>query len=380
VTGTCNLDTAVVINDSGADKDFRVEGDTNANLLFVDASADSVGIGTNTPTSSSGFTALTINNATNGGQLRLENNGSLAYSMAVDAGNVYIEAGSTRPFRFFNNSVETMRLDASGNLGLGVTPSAWGSGWGAFQIKSGGVSLWSDGSSRFFLSANVYYDGADRKYQINGEATEYVQAGGAHAWFIAPSGSANGTITFTQVMGLSSTGLSVGGTDHGFSSASGSCTVGITAQNASGANAVLNFTCPGSNAGQISYVRNNDRFEVIAGGSGGVFLAQAGTAWQSLSDERKKADLLPIENAAEKVGQLRAVTGRYIWDDESTRRSFLIAQDVQSVLPEAVSVAKEDGDLGLAYTDVIPLLVAAIKEQQAMIDELKAEVAALKGT
>jgi hypothetical protein len=38
-----------VFNDSGADKDFRIEGDTNANLFFTDASTDRVGIGTNTP-------------------------------------------------------------------------------------------------------------------------------------------------------------------------------------------------------------------------------------------------------------------------------------------------------------------------------------------
>jgi hypothetical protein len=36
--------TAVVVNESGADVDFRVEGDTDANLLFVDASADAVGL------------------------------------------------------------------------------------------------------------------------------------------------------------------------------------------------------------------------------------------------------------------------------------------------------------------------------------------------
>jgi hypothetical protein len=41
--------TAVVVNESGADVDFRVEGDTEANLLFVDASADKVGIGTTSP-------------------------------------------------------------------------------------------------------------------------------------------------------------------------------------------------------------------------------------------------------------------------------------------------------------------------------------------
>ena len=46
---TLNTSGAVVFNDAGADVDFRVEGDTDANLLFVDASTDRVGIGTNTP-------------------------------------------------------------------------------------------------------------------------------------------------------------------------------------------------------------------------------------------------------------------------------------------------------------------------------------------
>jgi hypothetical protein len=46
---TLNTSGQVVFNDAGADVDFRVEGDTDANLLFVDASADKVGIGTNAP-------------------------------------------------------------------------------------------------------------------------------------------------------------------------------------------------------------------------------------------------------------------------------------------------------------------------------------------
>jgi hypothetical protein len=46
---TLNTSGAVVFNDAGADVDFRVEGDTDANLLFVDASADAIGIGTSSP-------------------------------------------------------------------------------------------------------------------------------------------------------------------------------------------------------------------------------------------------------------------------------------------------------------------------------------------
>lgn len=48
-TGNISLDGAVVVNESGGNNDFRVEGDTDANLIFGDASADSVGIGTNSP-------------------------------------------------------------------------------------------------------------------------------------------------------------------------------------------------------------------------------------------------------------------------------------------------------------------------------------------
>jgi hypothetical protein len=68
-------------------------------------------------------------------------------------------------------------------------------------------------------------------------------------------------------------------------------------------------------------------------------------------------------------------------DAENVSRSFLIAQDVQVVLPEAVDVSEdEQGTLTLRYTDLIPLLTAAIQEQQALIQTLTARVEALEGT
>jgi regulator of protease activity HflC (stomatin/prohibitin superfamily) len=75
---------------------------------------------------------------------------------------------------------------------------------------------------------------------------------------------------------------------------------------------------------------------------------------------------------------LRAVIGKYKTDEDGVRRSFLIAQDVQSALPEAVDSGDSE-DLGVRYTEVIPLLVAAIKEQQEIIEQLQADVATLKG-
>ena len=112
--------------------------------------------------------------------------------------------------------------------------------------------------------------------------------------------------------------------------------------------------------------------------TGGVYISNGATSWTAVSDEREKDIIEPINDAVNKVSSLRAVIGTYKSDHSSQRRSFLIAQDVQTVLPEAVEASNPD-KLGLRYTEVIPLLVAAIKEQQAMINDLKAEVAALKG-
>jgi hypothetical protein len=109
--------------------------------------------------------------------------------------------------------------------------------------------------------------------------------------------------------------------------------------------------------------------------SGGVYLNGASaTSWTAVSDETRKVIIEPITDAANKVSTLRAVIGRLKTDTEDVRRPYLIAQDVQAVLPEAVSEAEDkDGPLlGLSYTEVIPLLVAAIKELKAEFDAYKA--------
>jgi hypothetical protein len=76
--------TAVVVNESGADVDFRVEGDTDANLLFVDASADAIGIGTNAPVIGGArdySRVLTIDGGTNTG---IEDTGALELGSSTD--------------------------------------------------------------------------------------------------------------------------------------------------------------------------------------------------------------------------------------------------------------------------------------------------------
>ena len=111
---------------------------------------------------------------------------------------------------------ERARVDSSGNLGLGVTPSAWASGtYKAFQVSGGGAISGSTGQVN--LSQNwVGESGAD-KYIATAAASSYAQALGVHKWFNAPSGTAGSAITFTQAMTLDASGnLFLGATSAGF--------------------------------------------------------------------------------------------------------------------------------------------------------------------
>lgn len=114
---------------------------------------------------------------------------------------------------------------------------------------------------------------------------------------------------------------------------------------------------------------SNNNFRIYRQDDQGVYLAYGATSWSGNSDERLKDIIEPITNGLEKVSSLRSVIGRYKTDETATRRSFVIAQDVQAVLPEAVS---QNGDyLGVAYSDLVPLLISALKDVKAELDNQK---------
>ena len=100
---------------------------------------------------------------------------------------------------------QAMTLDTSGNLGIGVTPSAWGGSYKVIQFGGNSVIAGND----VVLASNTYNNGTNWVYSTNNYATRYEPnfgAGGVHAWFVAPSGTAGNAITFTEAMRITSTG------------------------------------------------------------------------------------------------------------------------------------------------------------------------------
>ena len=107
----------------------------------------------------------------------------------------------------------------------------------------------------------------------------------------------------------------------------------------------------------------------------------AGTT--EISDARFKKDVTEIENATEKVGELRGVN--YTWkQDEFPNMNFsgekqmgLIAQEVETVVPEVVMAGNDDYK-SVDYSSLVALLIQALNEQQAEIELLKTQVAGME--
>jgi len=125
------------------------------------------------------------------------------------------DVGASIRFITGTTPTERMRLDSSGNLGLGVTPSGWGTSGGA-NVETTSGALMSFSTTQFNVLQNSYYNGASYIYKNTAAASGYQQSAGGHIWYTAPSGTAGNAISFTQAMTLNASGkLGIGETNPG---------------------------------------------------------------------------------------------------------------------------------------------------------------------
>ncbi len=134
--------SSTIFNESGADVNFRVEGDTNVNLLFVDAGQDRIGVNENVPLGKFHIKSTDSSvSSVNGGadELVLENNGSCGLSILSSTTNEGIIAfgdsgansigkvsynHSSNSLIFVTNSSEAFRIDSSGRMLIGITSTS----------------------------------------------------------------------------------------------------------------------------------------------------------------------------------------------------------------------------------------------------------------
>jgi hypothetical protein len=182
------LDVAGTIN-SGA------SAPTGLNIVFR-TSGVTTGRAQTALTNTSGDFYTGIEGSTGGASL----SGSAAYS-------AFAGTFTNNPLYLVTNGVIRTTLDSSGNLGLGVTPSAWGSGWSALQVGSRTV-VHSAPDGRASFGGNYYVDGTDARYIASAAATQLMQVSGDFRFFTSTdvTPTAGNPISFSQVMTLDASG------------------------------------------------------------------------------------------------------------------------------------------------------------------------------
>ena len=256
-----------------------------------------------------------------------------------------IQTGGAQNLTFGTNGTERMRIDTSGNVGIGA-PSA-----GAKLDVNGGIKL------------NGSLAGSSSITQSSGGATTSLTPGSLA--LVSQYGA-------IMTIGGGRLDMSDGGSISSYYNWNGLHTGGVT--NAS------NYADAGD--GQFIALNYNSNGKAVYGAGYGAqgygiycavgYCGSAGASWTTTSDGRLKENIKTIASGLDKILNLRGVY--YTWKDHRMTGNQIgfIAQEVLPIVPEAVT-KNANGEYTMSYERIVPVLVEAVKDLNKKNDDLKAQ-------
>ena len=290
---------------SEALEDFSVSANRTSDLQFwtrnngtileamrIDSSGN-VGIGTSSPNNYSGYTTLTINNGTNGGVIEVSQNSTIKGQFYYDGTQTRLRSNVSTALAFDTNNQEAMRIDSSGNVGIGTSsPSV-----NLHMKSSGDTQLWLDSSAT----------------SVSNRIVSLGQNGGAYKDLRYDAGQHLFRIGTTERMRIDSSGnLLVGTTD----------------------------ALP---------VQNNDASGIALRADGNAQFSRSGAATARFNRGTSDGEIVSFSKDGSTVGSIGAYQGdMYIGTGDTT---LFFHDGIDAILPSGTSGAGSDGQKTLGYSN-----------------------------
>jgi hypothetical protein len=279
----------------------------------------------------------------------------------------YGQTATNSRFTVYNNTAVAFRVLPNGNVGIGNTnpqhklhfgeAGSYYTSIGGANTAPGGAAPWlgvfnNNSIASATFGWGIYDSNVDGSFQIWNRAGNTT---GAVALTIQRGGNVGiGTISPASNLEIFD--------------ATGGAGTGLRLNCNNGGSDVWDLYS--TTAGRI-YVTNPNY-------SGGVYLQHSATSWTGNSDERLKENIVELDNVLPKISNLRAVKYNFISDEEDTTKIGFIAQDWQTDFSEVVNDIIPE-ELGMNYTETIPVLLKAIQELKTELDAAKARIETLEG-
>jgi hypothetical protein len=350
-----------------------------------------VGIGTSSPS-----VRLDVQTTTDSSIAKIKNDYGSVYVESISGGTNRITslnaaANASKAFAINGaGGVEWMRINSSGNVGIGNASPGYLLTVGTSGSGSGSAAIANTTIDQYSVQVNVLGSGNRYAYiDFIGDDT-YTDYG---LRLIRGNTGANTDSSLihrgTGLLEIATTDAApirfiTSNTERMRIDSSGNLLIGTTSTTGSGivfhggSDAYSTWKKSAASGAYINFLNSS-------GGSVGLISTNgSSTTYATSSDYRLKENIQPMQNALGVVAQLKPVT--YNWKADGSDGQGFIAHELQAVVPDCVTGEKDAVDdegkpvyQGIDTSFLVATLTKAIQEQQEQIEQLKAEVAELKG-
>ena len=312
-------------------------------------------------------------------RMRIESDGNLRVYDVIDniTNTLTLNGRNTGQIHFQSGGTEKMRMDSGGNLLVGKT--ALNIGTAGTEVRSNGqliVTADADNPADFNRKTS---DGTIALFRKDGTSVGSIQTnsgrldiqGNANTVRIQSGTSlmqvTNGTqITFetagSERMRIDDAGNLLVGTTSTYSTSK------MTLEYSSNTNFGITLRDSGTatTAGHFNFVK---------GGSvvGTIQSTSSATSYNTSSDQRLKDNIVDAPSASDDIDAIQVRS--FDWKADGSHQKYgMVAQELQSVAPEAVSQGETEEDMmGVDYSKLVPMLVKEIQSLRARVAQLEGE-------